>query len=87
MGRLDWIQALPWLAAAAALGAAGAWLARAHALRHGLLDLPGERRSHQIPTPRGGGIGIAVAWAVAGTLFAWPLLTWLRKSRQRPSLA
>ena len=32
-------------------------------------------------------IGIAVAWAVAGTLFAWPLLTWLRKSRQRPSLA
>ena len=32
-------------------------------------------------------IGIAVAWAVAGTLFAWPLLPWLRKSRQRPSLA
>lgn len=32
-------------------------------------------------------IGIAVAWAAAGTLFAWPLLTWLRKSRQRPSLA
>ena len=32
-------------------------------------------------------IGIAVAWAVAGTLFVWPLLTWLRKSRQRPSLA
>jgi len=27
-------------------------------------------------------LGIAVAWAVAGTLFAWPLLTWIRKSRQ-----
>ena len=26
--------------------------------------------------------GIAVAWAVAGTLFAWPLLTWIRKSRR-----
>ena len=32
-------------------------------------------------------IGIAAAWAVAGALFAWPLLTWLRKSRQRPALA
>lgn len=56
---------LPWMAAAAAIAAAGAWLARAHALRHGLVDLPGERRSHQVPTPRGGGIGIAVAWLLA----------------------
>ena len=31
--------------------------------------------------------GIAVAWAVAGALFAWPLLTWLRKLRQRTLLA
>lgn len=71
MDRLDWIHALPWLAAAAALGAAGAWLARAHALRHGLLDLPGERRSHQVPTPRGGGVGIAVAWVLACVLSGW----------------
>ena len=71
MGRLDWIHALPWLAAAAALGAAGAWLARTHALRHGLLDLPGERRSHQVPTPRGGGIGIALAWVLACVLSGW----------------
>ncbi len=27
-------------------------------------------------------LGIAAAWAVAGTLFVWPLLTWIRKSRQ-----
>ncbi len=27
-------------------------------------------------------LGIAAAWAVAGTLFAWPLLTWMRKSRR-----
>lgn len=27
-------------------------------------------------------IGIAVAWAAAGALFAWPLLTWLRSKRQ-----
>lgn len=38
---------------------ATAW-ARRHALRRGLLDAPGERRSHEIPTPRGGGIGIAL---------------------------
>lgn len=48
--------------AAAVIAAAGAWLARHHALRYGLLDQPGERRSHGVPTPRGGGVGIVVAW-------------------------
>lgn len=32
-----------------------------YAYRRGMLDLPGRRRSHQQPTPRGGGIGIAGA--------------------------
>lgn len=32
-----------------------------YARRRGMLDLPGQRRSHDIPTPRGGGIGIVVA--------------------------
>ncbi len=62
---MDWTAALPWLVAAAAIAAAGAWLARRHALRHGLLDQPGERRSHVVPTPRGGGVGIVVAWILA----------------------
>ena len=65
MTGIDWMRVLPWLAAVAVMSAAGAWLARRHALRHGLLDQPGERRSHELPTPRGGGIGIAVAWAMA----------------------
>ncbi|MEN1957982.1 glycosyl transferase [Luteimonas changyuni] len=65
MAQLDWTSTLPWLAMAATVAAAGAWLARRHALRHGLLDMPGERRSHEVPTPRGGGIGIAVAWLLA----------------------
>ncbi|WP_132986143.1 glycosyl transferase [Luteimonas terricola] len=65
MAAIDWIRVLPWLAVVAAMAATGAWLARRHALRHGLLDQPGERRSHAVPTPRGGGIGIAVAWAMA----------------------
>jgi UDP-N-acetylmuramyl pentapeptide phosphotransferase/UDP-N-acetylglucosamine-1-phosphate transferase len=45
-----------WLAARAAL---------AYALKRGLLDQPGQRRSHRIPTPRGGGVGIVLA-ALAG---------------------
>src|SRR5690606_29707654 len=49
----------------ACIAGAGAWLARWHALRRGLLDQPGERRSHRVPTPRGGGIGIVIAWALA----------------------
>jgi len=33
----------------------------AYAHRRGMMDMPGQRRSHTIPTPRGGGIGIVVA--------------------------
>jgi UDP-N-acetylmuramyl pentapeptide phosphotransferase/UDP-N-acetylglucosamine-1-phosphate transferase len=32
-----------------------------YAHRRGMLDQPGQRRSHSTPTPRGGGIGIVVA--------------------------
>lgn len=35
-----------------------------YARRRGMLDLPGQRRSHQVPTPRGGGIGVVVAMLV-----------------------
>lgn len=47
---------------------AGTWLARHYALRGNLLDQPGERRSHTIATPRGGGIAIVLA-VVAGGLW------------------
>ena len=57
-----------WLLLHLAIGAAGAWIARRYALRHDLLDQPGERRAHTVPTPRSGGIGIVVALLVA---FAW----------------
>jgi UDP-N-acetylmuramyl pentapeptide phosphotransferase/UDP-N-acetylglucosamine-1-phosphate transferase len=42
-----------------ALGVVRAAIAYAH--RRGMFDQPGQRRSHKIPTPRGGGIGIIVA--------------------------
>jgi len=39
----------------------------AYAQRRGMLDEPGRRRSHQIPTPRGGGVGL-----VLGSLVGMP---------------
>jgi UDP-N-acetylmuramyl pentapeptide phosphotransferase/UDP-N-acetylglucosamine-1-phosphate transferase len=35
-----------------------------YAHRRGMLDLPGQRRSHSLPTPRGGGIGIVLAMLI-----------------------
>jgi len=37
------------------------WAAIGYARRRGMLDQPGQRRSHTAPTPRGGGIGIVVS--------------------------
>ncbi len=56
-----------WLAVGAsiALSALVTWLAILYALRRNLLDQPGPRRSHSVPTPRGGGIGIVVSAVVA----------------------
>ena len=52
------------------------WALRRYALtRRSLIDVPNERSSHQTPTPRGGGVAIAIAFLgllpalwVAGTL-------------------
>ncbi len=54
-----------WCALFAAIGAAGTWMARRYALQRQLLDQPGERRSHRVATPRGGGIAIALAFLIA----------------------
>lgn len=58
----DW---LVWFALYAALGYVGAGLARRYALQRRLMDEPGERRSHSVPTPRGGGIAIVAALSIA----------------------
>ena len=39
-----------------------------YARRRNLIDEPGMRRSHSVPTPRGGGIGIVVAIVACGLL-------------------
>ena len=41
------------------------YLGMGYAERRGLLDVPGQRRSHQVATPRGGGIGIVIAALLA----------------------
>jgi Fuc2NAc and GlcNAc transferase len=38
------------------------WLIRMHALRKSILDIPNDRSSHTIPTPRGGGLAIIVCF-------------------------
>ncbi|MDE2277989.1 MAG: glycosyltransferase family 4 protein [Xanthomonadaceae bacterium] len=55
---MGWLLAsflIAWLSARAAI---------AYAHRRGMLDHPGQRRSHTLPTPRGGGIGIVLAGLV-----------------------
>jgi len=52
------------LASAALVG-----LVRVQLLRHGILDRPNERSSHDAPTPRGGGLGL-----LAALLPAWVVI-------------
>lgn len=59
------------------LGAFGAWFMSRFAYRFGLLDLPNDRSSHNLPTPRGGGVGILAAYIVTSLLLGLPLLLWL----------
>jgi UDP-N-acetylmuramyl pentapeptide phosphotransferase/UDP-N-acetylglucosamine-1-phosphate transferase len=65
--------------AVAAVSAVGTALARRYALRRRLVDEPGERRSHSVATPRGGGAGPVLAvlgWLLA-TQGAADGTTWL----------
>ncbi|HEY1034244.1 MAG TPA: lipopolysaccharide biosynthesis protein [Pseudoxanthomonas sp.] len=63
------MPALPaWLLLHFAGAVIGTWLARRYALRGNLLDQPGERRSHAVPTPRGGGIAIVAMVLLASVI-------------------
>lgn len=50
------------------------WAARRYALHRKLVDQPGDRRSHSVATPRGGGISIvlAVLLGIGWMLVQWP---------------
>ncbi|EED38767.1 glycosyl transferase, family 4 [Stenotrophomonas sp. SKA14] len=70
---------MPWFVMGALLGlallsAALTWAARGYAVRQQLMDQPGERRSHSVATPRGGGIAIVISLLVTAgvAMFVWP---------------
>lgn len=47
------------------------WLIRMYTLRHAILDIPNERSSHSIPTPRGGGIAIVATFIIVTLVLGW----------------
>lgn len=59
------------------LGWTGAWFISRYAYRFGLIDIPNDRSSHSLPTPRGGGIGILAAFIVSSLYLQLQLLIWL----------
>jgi Fuc2NAc and GlcNAc transferase len=64
------------------LGSVGAWLISHFAFRLGLMDIPNERSSHEIPipVPKGGGIGILAAFVLASIAIGIPASFWLSAS-------
>lgn len=71
-----------WCLSHLTVAALGTWLLRRYALHRRLLDHPGERRSHVVATPRGGGMAIVAAllsgcvaagviWPAAGPILGW----------------
>ena len=46
-------------------------LARRYALAKHIIDIPNARSSHHMPTPRGGGIAVAAAFAIACAVLPW----------------
>jgi UDP-N-acetylmuramyl pentapeptide phosphotransferase/UDP-N-acetylglucosamine-1-phosphate transferase len=67
-----------WMIGNLVLSLLGVRLAITYARSRSLLDQPGRRRSHRIPTPRGGGIGIVIAMAACLAVMGWHLAaTWL----------
>lgn len=47
------------------------YAAKRYALQRSLLDIPNERSSHTVPTPRGGGVAIAGAFFIGVGILCW----------------
>ena len=62
-----------------AFGGVGAWSVAKYGSRLGLLDIPNERSSHEIPIPipKGGGIGILAAFVLSSLVLKIPASFWL----------
>ena len=58
------------------LSAAGAWLVSKYGRRFNLLDHPNDRSSHQMATPKGGGVGILAGFTTAAIALRLPVTLW-----------
>ena len=67
MIKFGWIYLLALISAAVLTG-----LLRRYALATRLIDIPNARSSHQLPTPRGGGLSIVIVF-----LLGLPVLSWM----------
>jgi len=65
------------LAASSILGAFGAWLVIRFGTSLGLVDIPNSRSSHTVPTPKGGGIGIVMAFITCALFLKLSPLFWI----------
>lgn len=61
----------PFVAGTFVLALLGTGLARRHAIRRQIMDVPNARSSHVAATPRGGGLAIVVAALLAFAWLAW----------------
>ena len=66
----NFLSVLAVFACGVVVSAAFTVLARRYAQQRRLLDYPGQRRSHAVPTPRGGGIGPVLVVLGGGVLLA-----------------
>ncbi len=62
------------------LGILGAWFVKHFGSELGFIDYPNERSSHHVPTPKGGGIGILVAFICVSFWLGIPLTFWFSAS-------
>ena len=60
-----------------ASGIAGAWLIRTFGFKLRLIDIPTTRSSHQKKTPKGGGVGILVAFVISALFLSISPSFWL----------
>jgi Fuc2NAc and GlcNAc transferase len=59
------------------IGSVGAWIMAKFGKKMGMIDQPGERSSHRVPVPKGGGIGILVAFILCSFMWDIPWSFWI----------
>jgi Fuc2NAc and GlcNAc transferase len=71
------VGVIPYIVVGLLLGALGAWFMSRYAFTLGLVDLPNNRSSHVVPTPRGGGVGLFITFVLFANILNIPANLWL----------